>query len=178
MNINIEITGNLLEYLDQKVKDGYFKNRGDVVREAVRMMIREDLETEFNNKGLNPEEFEKLIHRIKKTNQESSPKDMNKLKKQLIKMAEDDEIKDEVREMNREFKTAAVNQQEEKKGRDIKEIFIEFVKNTPDNIINELFQYYLFLIHKEGEGFSTLSEAKFREIWDNDEDEVYDKFLQ
>ena len=60
MNISVEITGNLLEYLDKKVKGGLYKSRSEVVREAIRRMIQEDLREQLQTKGINPDNLEEL----------------------------------------------------------------------------------------------------------------------
>jgi putative addiction module CopG family antidote len=60
MNISIEVTGNLLDYLDKKVQLGLYKSRSEVVREAIREMIRRDLQEQMEAKGLTMEELEKL----------------------------------------------------------------------------------------------------------------------
>ncbi len=60
MNISIEVTGNLLDYLDKKVQLGLYKSRSEVVREAIREMIRRDLQEQMEAKGLTMEEVEKL----------------------------------------------------------------------------------------------------------------------
>jgi len=57
MNVSVEVTGNLLEYLDQKVKQGFYKSRSEVVRNAIRLMIQKDLEEQLRQKGLDPETF-------------------------------------------------------------------------------------------------------------------------
>jgi len=57
MNVSVEVTGNLLEYLDQKVKQGLYKSRSEVVRNAIRMMIQKDLEEQLRLKGLDPATF-------------------------------------------------------------------------------------------------------------------------
>ncbi len=60
MNISVEVTGNLLEYLDKKVKAGLYKSRSEVVREAIREMIQRDLQEQMQAKGITIEELEKL----------------------------------------------------------------------------------------------------------------------
>ena len=60
MNISIEITGNLLEYLDSKVKSGSYKSRSEVVRTAIREMIQRDLESQLRAKGITPESLSEL----------------------------------------------------------------------------------------------------------------------
>ena len=60
MNISIEVTGNLRDYLDKKVQLGLYKSRSEVVREAIREMIRRDLQEQMEAKGLTMEELEKL----------------------------------------------------------------------------------------------------------------------
>lgn len=60
MNVSVEVTGNLLEYLDQKVKQGLYKSRSEVVRNAIRLMIQKDLEEQLRQKGLDPETFKEI----------------------------------------------------------------------------------------------------------------------
>ncbi|UCE36964.1 MAG: ribbon-helix-helix protein, CopG family [Thermoplasmata archaeon] len=60
MNISVEVTGNLLEYLDKKVQKGFYKSRSEVVREAIRWMIQRDLQEQMEAKGLTMDELEKL----------------------------------------------------------------------------------------------------------------------
>ena len=60
MNVSVEVTGNLLEYLDQKVKKGYYKSRSEVVRNAIRLMIQKDIEEQLRQKGLDPETFKEI----------------------------------------------------------------------------------------------------------------------
>ncbi len=57
MNVSVEVTGNLLEYLDQKVKQGRYKSRSEAVRNAIRLMIQRDLEEQLRQSGLDPETF-------------------------------------------------------------------------------------------------------------------------
>ena len=64
MNISIEVTGNLLDYLDKKVQLGLYKSRSEVVREAIREMIRRDLQEQMEAKGLTMEELEKLRGKV------------------------------------------------------------------------------------------------------------------
>ncbi len=64
MNISVEITGNLLEYLDKKVKDGLYKSRSEVVREAIRRMIQEDLRAQLEAKGIGPDNIESLREEV------------------------------------------------------------------------------------------------------------------
>lgn len=60
MNISVEITGNLLEYLNLKVKKGSYKSRSEVIRTAIREMIKRDLEMQLQAKGITPENLSKL----------------------------------------------------------------------------------------------------------------------
>ncbi len=52
MNISVELTPELFEYLEKKVKSGKYKSRSEVVREAIRMMIKADLERILEEKGV------------------------------------------------------------------------------------------------------------------------------
>lgn len=60
MNVSIEVTGDILEYLDSKVKEGLYKSRSEVVREAIRGMIQKDIEEKLKEKGLTPEELKEI----------------------------------------------------------------------------------------------------------------------
>lgn len=60
MNISVEITGEILDYLESKVDQGLFKSRSEVVRAAIRDMIQKDIEAQLREKGLTPEELKKL----------------------------------------------------------------------------------------------------------------------
>ena len=60
VNISVEVTGDLLKYLDAKVQRGLYKSRSEVVRSAIRQMIQMDLEEMLKAKGLTPEEFEEI----------------------------------------------------------------------------------------------------------------------
>ena len=60
MNISIEVTGELLEYLDGKVKSGFFKSRSEVVRTAIREMIQKDLAEQLDQAGLTKENLKEL----------------------------------------------------------------------------------------------------------------------
>ena len=59
MNVSVELTPDLLEYVEKKVKSGYYKSRSEVIREAIRMMIKADLEKILEEKGLDLETFKK-----------------------------------------------------------------------------------------------------------------------
>jgi putative addiction module CopG family antidote len=60
LNIRIEITGNILKYIDAKVKVGMYKSRSEVVREAIREMLRNDLQAQLKAKGLTMGDLDKL----------------------------------------------------------------------------------------------------------------------
>ena len=60
MNISVEITGNILKYLDAKVNSGLFKSRSEVVREAIREMVQRDLVAQMEAKGITIKDIEKL----------------------------------------------------------------------------------------------------------------------
>ena len=60
MNISVEVTGNLLEYLNLKVKSGSYKSRSEVVRQAIRLLIQMDLEQQLKEKGIDPKNLDKL----------------------------------------------------------------------------------------------------------------------
>lgn len=60
MNISVEVTENLLDYLDKKVEEGLYKSRSEMVREAIREMIRKDLATRMEEKGITMENLDQL----------------------------------------------------------------------------------------------------------------------
>jgi len=60
MNISVEVTENLLEYLDTKVKLGFYKSRSEVVRSAIREMIHRDIEQQLRAKGIKPKDLQKM----------------------------------------------------------------------------------------------------------------------
>lgn len=60
MNISVEVTGDILEYLDTKVKNGLYKSRSEVIRSAIREMIQRDLEEQLRAKGITPKNLKKL----------------------------------------------------------------------------------------------------------------------
>ena len=60
MNISVEVTGDILEYLDTKVRTGLFKSRSEVIRSAIREMIRGDIETQLRARGLTPSKVKKM----------------------------------------------------------------------------------------------------------------------
>lgn len=64
MNISVEVTGNILEYLENKVKAGLYKSRGEVVREAIREMIRREIKEKMEIKGLTPAKFEQIREEV------------------------------------------------------------------------------------------------------------------
>jgi putative addiction module CopG family antidote len=64
MNISIELTGDLLEYLDSKVKGGLYKSRSEVIRSAIREMIHRDLEGQLRASGLTPGKIRKLRKQV------------------------------------------------------------------------------------------------------------------
>ena len=64
MNISVEVTGNLLEYLNQKVKSGTYKSRSEVVRQAIRLLIQMDLEQQLKEKGIDPDNLDELRNEV------------------------------------------------------------------------------------------------------------------
>jgi len=64
LNVSVEVTGNLLDYLDEKVRSGLFKSRSEVVRTAIRNMIQEDLEKQIEDAGLDPKTFRKMRKKV------------------------------------------------------------------------------------------------------------------
>ena len=74
---------------------------------------------------------------------------------------------------------------------DIRNLFIKEIEHSPINVLKSVFDYLIFLkqkhmkeknkplnVREEQENYSTISEKKFSEIWDNDEDAVYDQFAK
>jgi len=60
MNISIEMTGYLLDYLDNTVRSGRFKSRSEAVRSALRDMIQRDIEEQLRAKGIGPKDLKRL----------------------------------------------------------------------------------------------------------------------
>jgi len=60
MNISIEVTPGLLDYLDSKVRKGLYKSRSEVVREAIRELIRLDMVRTLAENGFKPEDLDRL----------------------------------------------------------------------------------------------------------------------
>ncbi len=60
MNISLEITGEILDYLESKVDEGLFKCRSEVIRAAIRDMIQRDIQYQLREKGLTSAELKKL----------------------------------------------------------------------------------------------------------------------
>jgi len=60
----VELTGNLLDYVEKLVKTGLYKSRSEVIREAIRAMIQRDLRERIMAKGLTQKEFERLRKEI------------------------------------------------------------------------------------------------------------------
>ena len=64
MNISVELTPELLEYIERKVKSGYYKSRSELVREAIRMMMKADIERMLEEKGIDLEKFEEEREKV------------------------------------------------------------------------------------------------------------------
>ena len=64
MNISVELTPELVEYIESKVKTGRYKSRSEVVREAIRMMIKSDLEKMLEEKGFDLKKFEEEREKV------------------------------------------------------------------------------------------------------------------
>ena len=64
MNISVELTPELLEYIEKKVKSGKYKSRSEVVREAIRMMMKADTERLLEEKGIDLKRFEEERERV------------------------------------------------------------------------------------------------------------------
>ena len=61
MNISVEITQNLLDYLRLKEQSGLYTSRSEVVRDALRRMMADDLS--LVAKGITLSEFKQLRRR-------------------------------------------------------------------------------------------------------------------
>jgi len=57
MNISVEVTNDILRYLDAKVKEGLYKSRSEVVRTAIREMIQQDLSEQLKMKGITKKQW-------------------------------------------------------------------------------------------------------------------------
>jgi len=64
MNISVEITNEILRYLDAKVKEGLYKSRSEVVRTAIREMIQQDISEQLKKKGVTKKELQQLREHI------------------------------------------------------------------------------------------------------------------
>ena len=60
MNISVEVTSSIVKYLDSKVRKGLYKSRSEVIREAIRELIRLDMVRELAENGFKPEDLERL----------------------------------------------------------------------------------------------------------------------
>ena len=58
MNISVEITNEILCYLDAKVNEGLYKSRSEVVRTAIREMIQQDISEQLKKKGVTKKELQ------------------------------------------------------------------------------------------------------------------------
>lgn len=59
MNISVEVTGNLLEFLNEKVNSGIYKSRSEAVREGIRLLIQRDLEYQLKERGIDPKNLDR-----------------------------------------------------------------------------------------------------------------------
>ena len=64
MNISVEVTGTLLEYLNTKVVGGHYKSRSEVIRTAIREMIQRDLEEQLRARGIKPEDLANMRNEV------------------------------------------------------------------------------------------------------------------
>lgn len=64
MNISVEITNEILCYLDAKVNEGLYKSRSEVVRTAIREMIQQDISEQLKKKGVTKKELQQLREHI------------------------------------------------------------------------------------------------------------------
>ena len=60
MNISIEITVEILEYLNSKVESGLYKSRSEAIRNAIREMMQRDLEEQLRAKGISPKKIKQM----------------------------------------------------------------------------------------------------------------------
>lgn len=64
MNISVEVTGNILKYIDSKVRLGLYKSRSELIREAIREMLRRDLQEQLKAKGITMEDLDKSRDKV------------------------------------------------------------------------------------------------------------------
>ena len=64
MNISVELTGSILEYIEKKVNMGLYKSRSEVIREAIRKMISDDIREQLKVRGLTEKELEKARNKV------------------------------------------------------------------------------------------------------------------
>ena len=64
MNISVEVTKDIIEYLDSKVKSGLYKSRSEVIRTAIREMLQRDLENQLRASGLTPGKIKQLRKQV------------------------------------------------------------------------------------------------------------------
>lgn len=64
MNISVEVTGNILKYIDSKVRLGLYKSRSELIREAIREMLRRDLQEQLKAKGIAMDDLDKLRDKV------------------------------------------------------------------------------------------------------------------
>ncbi|RLI76905.1 type II toxin-antitoxin system ParD family antitoxin [Archaeoglobales archaeon] len=62
--MSVELTPELVEYIESKVRTGRYKSRSEVVREAIRMMIKSDLEKMLEEKGFDLKKFEEEREKV------------------------------------------------------------------------------------------------------------------
>lgn len=72
----------------------------------------------------------------------------------------------------------------------IRNLFIKEIKQSPIDVIKSVYDYFNFLkqkiylknkhspARKNEKAYSILSENKFNDIWDNNDDAIYDKFIK
>lgn len=66
MNISIEVTKDLLKYLDGKVGNGY-TSRSEVARDAFRKLMQEDIRRQARLKSISLQDLEKARKDVCKT---------------------------------------------------------------------------------------------------------------
>ena len=59
MNISVEITESLRDFLNEKVNSGVYKSRSEAVREGIRLLIQRDLEYQLRERGIDPKNLDK-----------------------------------------------------------------------------------------------------------------------
>ncbi len=59
MNVSVELTPDLADYVEKKRQSGLYKSRSEVIRDALRHMINEELRAGVRSR-LSPAEFKRV----------------------------------------------------------------------------------------------------------------------